>query len=66
MVIGDCVKLNSGGPIMTVVNIFEAEGKKRVACTWFESVLPEGFYSATTPREATFAIESLYNVDKPA
>lgn len=30
---GDCVRLNSGGPLMTVVNFYNSE---TVNCQWFD------------------------------
>ena len=32
---GDTVRLIFGGPLMTVENIYELKGEKRVTCLWF-------------------------------
>jgi uncharacterized protein YodC (DUF2158 family) len=36
--VGDVVRLNSGGPRMTIVRLFEdTDGDQRATCTWFDN-----------------------------
>lgn len=32
---GDTVMLISGGPLMTVENVYQHQGKERITCLWF-------------------------------
>lgn len=36
MHVGDVVELKSGGPEMTVIQVFILEGEPKVACDWFD------------------------------
>ena len=50
--IGDTVRLKSGGPLMTVTNVGNEEGKDLVWCSWFEKGKESKGYYPTAAVEA--------------
>jgi len=61
--VGDVVKLNSGGPQMTVEELVEANGVKKIQCIWFSEGSGEFMDAIFLPGTLTFV--SPVKVDEP-